>query len=121
MNLFPLRGISANVIPMAIMFNPPYPGRVLREYMGEMEVSEAAVRLGVSRTTFSPVLNGRAGISADMSLRLSEALRMRPEVWSRLQLDYDLWHASRKNKARVEPFVKEFQLDPADSEDPISV
>jgi addiction module HigA family antidote len=121
MNLFPLRGISAKVIPMAIMFNPPYPGRVLREYLGEMEVSEAAAMLGASPTTLSSVLNVRAGISTEMSFRLSEALRMRPEVWSRLQLDYDLWHASRKNRARVEPFVKEFQLDPADSEDPISV
>jgi addiction module HigA family antidote len=90
---------------MAIMFNPPHPGKVLREYLGEMEVSEAAKRLGVSRTTLSRVLNGRAGISADMSLRLSEALRMSPEIWSRLQLDYDLWHASRKRRARVKPFA----------------
>jgi antitoxin HigA-1 len=90
---------------VAIMFNPPHPGRVLREYLGEIEVSEAAARLGVSRTTLSRVLNGRAGISPDMSLRLSEALRMSPEVWSRLQLDYDLWHASRKRRARIKPFV----------------
>jgi addiction module HigA family antidote len=90
---------------MAIMFNPPHPGKVLREYLGDMEVSEAAARLGVSRTTLSRVLNGRAGISADMSLRLSEALRMSPEIWSRLQLDYDIWHASRKKRARVKPFV----------------
>jgi len=90
---------------MAIMFNPPHPGRVLREYLGEMEVSVAAAKLGISRTTLSRVLNGRAGISADMSLRLSEALRMSPEVWSRLQLDYDLWHASRKKRQPVQPFI----------------
>ena len=96
---------------MAIMFNPPHPGRVLREYLGDMEVSEAAARLGVSRTTLSRILNGRAGISADMSLRLSEALRMSPEVWSRLQLDYDLWQASRKKRARVEPFTAEMVSD----------
>jgi addiction module HigA family antidote len=59
---------------MSIMHNPPHPGIVLREYLGEMEVSEAAMRLNVSRTTLSRVLNGRAGISADMSLRLSDAL-----------------------------------------------
>jgi addiction module HigA family antidote len=95
---------------MAIMFNPPHPGKVLREYLGDMEVSEAAARLGVSRTTLSRVLNGRAGISADMSLRLSEALRMSPEVWSRLQLDYDLWHASRKRRARIKPFTNASEL-----------
>ena len=89
---------------MARMFNPPHPGRVLRESLGELEVSEAATRLGVSRTTLSRILNARAGISADMSIRLSEALGMGPEFWSSLQLDYDLWHASRKNRTRVEPF-----------------
>ncbi|HEX4320361.1 MAG TPA: HigA family addiction module antitoxin [Acidobacteriaceae bacterium] len=56
---------------MAIMHNPPHPGKVLQEYLGELDVSEAAMRLGVSRTTLSRVLNGRAGISADMPLRLS--------------------------------------------------
>jgi addiction module HigA family antidote len=90
---------------MAIMFNPPHPGKVLREYFGTLEVSEAATRLGVSRTTLSRILNGRAGISADMSLRLGEALGMGPEFWSSLQLDYDLWHASRKRRARVKPFA----------------
>jgi addiction module HigA family antidote len=89
---------------MGIMFNPPHPGKVLREYFGEMEVSDAAKRLGVSRTALSRILNGRAGISTEMSLRLGEALGMGPEFWSSLQLDYDLWHASRKNRTRVEPF-----------------
>jgi len=90
---------------MAIMFNPPHPGKVLREYFGTMEVSEAATHLGVSRTTLSRILNARAGISADMSLRLGEALGMGPEFWSALQLDYDLWHASRKRRVRVKPFA----------------
>lgn len=90
---------------MAIMFNPPHPGKVLREYFGTMEVSEAAARLGVSRTTLSRILNARAGISADMSIRLGEALGMGPEFWSALQLDYDLWHASRKRRAKIRPFA----------------
>ncbi len=90
---------------MSILFNSPHPERVLREYLGEMEVSEAAKRLGISRTPLSRVLSGRAGISADMSLRLSEELRMSDEIWSRLLLDSDLWKASRKNRAKVDPFV----------------
>jgi addiction module HigA family antidote len=87
------------------MFNPPHPGRVLREYLGELEVSEAATRLGVSRTTLSRILNARAGISADMSIRLSEALGIGPEFWASLQLDYDLWQAAHKSRVRVEPFA----------------
>jgi addiction module HigA family antidote len=91
---------------MAMMHNPPHPGRVLREYLGAMEVSEAAVRLNVSRTTLSRVVNGKSGISADMSLRLSDALGTHPAFWSGLQMDYDLWHASRKRRPRIERFRK---------------
>jgi addiction module HigA family antidote len=91
---------------MSLMHNPPHPGRVLREYLGEMEVADAAMRLNVSRTTLSRVLNGRAGISADMSLRLSDALGTHPAFWSGLQMDYDLWHASRKRRPKIAPFRK---------------
>lgn len=91
---------------MALMHNPPHPGKVLREYLGEMEVSEAAARLKVSRTTLSRVLNGKAGISADMSLRLSDALGTHAAFWSGLQMDYDLWNASRRRRPRVQPFHK---------------
>jgi addiction module HigA family antidote len=86
------------------MHNPPHPGKVLREYLGNMEVSDAAAHLKVSRTTLSRVLNGRAGISADMSLRLSDALGTHPGFWSGLQMDYDLWHASQKRRPKVQPF-----------------
>ncbi|HMD77586.1 MAG TPA: HigA family addiction module antitoxin [Terracidiphilus sp.] len=59
---------------MAEMFNPAHPERVLREWLGEMQVKEAAARLHVSRVTLSRILNCKAGISAEMSLRLSDAL-----------------------------------------------
>ena len=91
---------------MALMHNPPHPGEVLRDYLGSMEVSETAERLRISRTTLSRVLNGRAGISADMSLRLSAALGTHPGFWSGLQLDYDLWQASRKRRPKIQPFHK---------------
>jgi addiction module HigA family antidote len=52
------------------MHNPPHPGLVLREYLGDMAVSTAAKRLWVTRVTLSRVLNGKAGISASMALRL---------------------------------------------------
>lgn len=89
---------------MLLMHNPPHPGKVLREYLGEMDVSEAATRLGVSRTTMSRVLNGKAGISADMSLRLSDALGTHQAFWSGLQMDYDLWHASKKRRPKIQRF-----------------
>jgi addiction module HigA family antidote len=87
-----------------LMHNPPHPGEVLREYLGEMEIAEAAKRLGVTRTTLSRIVNGRAGISAEMSLRLSDALGTHAAFWSGLQLDFDLWHASRKRRPKIQPF-----------------
>lgn len=89
---------------MALMHNPPHPGKVLREYLGTMDVSQAASRLKVSRTTLSRVLNGHAGISADMSLRLADALGTHAAFWSGLQMDYDLWQASRVRRPKITPF-----------------
>jgi antitoxin HigA-1 len=89
---------------MALTHNPPHPGKVLREYLGEFEISEAAARLKVSRTTLSRVLNGRAGISPQISPRLSDALGTRAAFWSVMQMEYDLWHASRKPRPKIQPY-----------------
>jgi len=50
-------------------------------------------------------LNGKAGISADMALRISEAFGTEPELWLRLQDQRDLWIASRKKRVRVKPLA----------------
>lgn len=83
------------------MHNPPHPGRVLREYLGSLSVTEAAKHLGVTRVALSRVLNGAAGISAEMALRLSEALGTTPDLWLGMQAQYDLWQTSRKRRKRV--------------------
>src|SRR5664279_560442 len=76
------------------MFNPPHPGLVLREYLGKSPVSTPPEHLGVSRVTPSRVLNGRPGVSADLALRLADALGTSPELWAGMQSQYDLWVAS---------------------------
>ena len=50
------------------MHNPPHPGEILREWLGDMSVTEAARHLGVARATLSRVLNGSSGIAADMAI-----------------------------------------------------
>lgn len=80
------------------MHNPPHPGEVLRELCLEplgVSVTEAAEALGVSRKTLSAILNGRAGISPEMALRLSIAFDTSPESWLNQQTQYDLWRASQ--------------------------
>ncbi|MFZ0707762.1 MAG: HigA family addiction module antitoxin [Candidatus Korobacteraceae bacterium] len=87
-----------------MIFNPAHPGEVLRDYLGEMSVAEAAERLGVTRAHLSRILNGRAGVSAPMSLRLSAALGTSPEFWLKMQMQYDLWRAQKTKRPKVRPF-----------------
>ena len=83
------------------MHNPPHPGLVLREYLGNTAVSTAADNLRVTRVTLSRVLNGKAGISASMALRLAAALGTSPDLWMNMQAQYDLWQARRRKQPTV--------------------
>jgi addiction module HigA family antidote len=56
------------------MYDPAHPGEVLRDYLGESDVTSVAERLQVARTTLSRVLNGHAGISAPMAIRPANVL-----------------------------------------------
>ena len=87
-----------------MIFNPAHPGEVLKDYLGEMTIGEAARRLGVTRAHLSRIVNGRAGISAPMSLRLAAALGTSPEFWLKMQLQYDLWQARRAKMPKVRRF-----------------
>ncbi|MBL8296664.1 MAG: HigA family addiction module antidote protein [Bryobacterales bacterium] len=86
-----------------MMHNPPHPGEVLRTLCLEplnLTVTAAARSLGVSRKTLSSILNGHAGISPEMAVRLSIAFDTSAESWLNQQLQYDLWHAE-KNRRRL--------------------
>jgi addiction module HigA family antidote len=88
---------------MAIqMHNPPHPGEILRGLCLEplsLSVTDAAKALGVSRKTLSAVLNGRAGISPEMAVRLSIAFDTTAESWLNQQVQYDLWLAEKRRKS----------------------
>ena len=60
-----------------MLFNPSHPGEVLKDYLGDMTVKEAARRLGVTRPNLSRILNGRAGISAVIACGLPRRCRTR--------------------------------------------
>lgn len=83
------------------MFNPPHPGEVLRDYLGKVTVTDAARHLGITRAALSRILNGSAGISAEMALRLSDALGTTPELWTGMQAQYDLSIASKRRRKRL--------------------
>jgi antitoxin HigA-1 len=89
-----------------MIFNPAHPGEVLRDYLGDMTVGEAASRLGITRAHLSRILNGHAGVTASMSLRLSAALGTSADFWLKMQLQRDLWLAQRARLPKVLPFPR---------------
>lgn len=88
-----------------MIFNPAHPGEVLRDYLGNMRVGDAASWLGITRAHLSRILNGHGGITANMSLRLSAALGTSPDFWLKMQMNYDLWvEQKRSSRINVLPF-----------------
>ena len=89
-----------------LMHDPPHPGEVLKELCLEplgLTVTDAAKALGVSRKTLSMVVNGRAGISPEMAIRLSIAFDTSAESWLNQQIQFDLWQAKQhRNELKVE-------------------
>jgi antitoxin HigA-1 len=91
---------------MVRMHNPPHPGEVLAETVlrkdGGISVTEFAKALGVSRVALSRVVNGRAAVSAELAIRLAAALGGSAESWLNMQVAYDLWHAEKRRRPRIE-------------------
>lgn len=87
-----------------MLHNPPHPGEILREEVLaplKLSVSEAAVRLGMSRVALSRVLNCRAAISPDLAVRLERAGVSSARVWLGMQGAYDLWQAQQRPQPEV--------------------
>ena len=91
------------------MKNPPHPGRIVRQECIEplgITVTEAAKALGVTRQALNNLVNGKAGVSPQMAIRLSKAFGGTPEVWLGLQMDYDLARAEKHaHRIKVERLV----------------
>ncbi len=84
------------------MHNPPHPGGIVRRQCLELlglSVTAAAKALGVTRQALSDLVNERAAVSLDMSIRLSKAFGADPETWLGLQMAHDLWCARARARA----------------------
>src|SRR5215470_18060911 len=80
------------------MKNPLHPGRIVRQECIKplkLTVTKAAKYLGVTRQALNNLVNEKAGISAEMAIRLSKAFGSSPEVWLGLQAQYDLAEAEK--------------------------
>ena len=92
------------------MKNPPHPGHSIKDACLDplgLNVTEAAKVLGIARHTLSRVLNGHAGLSPEMAIRLEKAGWLNADHWLRLQTAYDLAQARQHESAikveRYEP------------------
>ncbi len=85
------------------MKNPPHPGEIVKfdclEAAG-LSVTAGADALGVTRQALSNLVNGSAGISPEMAIRLEKAFGGTAEHWLRLQMAYDLAQL-RKTAAKI--------------------
>ncbi len=90
------------------MKDPPHPDLSVRLNCLEpfsLSVTAGAKVLGVSRTTLSRLINGQAGVSAEMAIRLARAFGATPEIWLRMQAAYDLAQARlREAEIHVQPY-----------------
>ena len=92
-----------------IQHNAPHPGRILRYHVDATRktVTDVAKGLGISRKVLSDILNGKAGITAEMAMRLAKAFHTSPELWVNLQSNFEL---SKAVKSVDTSSVEEFEL-----------
>lgn len=91
------------------MNKPVHPGRVVRNtclQAFDLNITQAAKLLGVTRLTLSKIVNEKSGISPDMAIRLSKAFGSTPETWLQMQLAHEL-AVARKHEAKIK--VKRFE------------
>ena len=83
------------------MTNPPHPGDFIRTEVVQppgLSVTAAAAALRVSRPALSSLLNGRAGLSGDMALRIEKAFGVKMDTLMRMQASYDIAQTRKREK-----------------------
>ena len=90
------------------MKNPPHPGRIVRQDCIDalnLTVTKTAELLGVTRQALNNLVNEKAGISAEMAIRLEKLGWSTADQWMRLQAAYNLAQARhRQDQIEVERY-----------------
>ena len=87
------------------MYDPPHPGGILKEALENVPttITAFAAYLGVSRVNLSRVLNCRAGITPEMSIRIGQAFGQSSDIWFKMKNAYDFWQASQLKRKKIKP------------------
>ena len=91
-----------------MIHKPLHPGVIIKDILIDntnLTISEAANRLGVTRTTLSRLLNQHAGVSPEMALRLSKLLNTSIDVWVNLQSQYDIWNVAHQPISGIDNII----------------
>jgi|688.fasta_scaffold1684327_1 addiction module HigA family antidote len=87
-----------------IQHSPPHAGEILQEYYLEplgLTISDAAKKLLITRPNLSSIVNGKAGLSPLMAVKLSKAFNTSPQYWMNIQASHDLWEVMKKEKNTI--------------------
>ena len=94
------------------MHNPAHPGLLVQEYLDGLKeqgkpisLAQLAQHIGVTRNTLSRIVNGRQGLTADVALRLHDALGVSAELLLRMQVARDIWLSQQKNRPPIQPLL----------------
>lgn len=91
-----------------MIHEPLHPGVIIKDILIDstgLTISDAADRLGVTRTTLSRLLNKHAGVSPEMALRLSKLLNTSVDIWINLQSQYDIWNVINHHVSSINNIV----------------
>ena len=93
------------------MYNPAHAGELVSEWLDGLKeegqtitVTELADRIKVTRTLLSRIIHGKAPVSADIALRLHDALGISADLLMRVQSKHSLWVESQKQRPEIKPF-----------------
>lgn len=90
------------------MYNPAHPGKLIQEYLNGLKeqgtvisLAQLAAHIGITRTTLSRIVNGHQALTADIALRLHEALGVSPELLLKMQIARDIWDNQQKPRPHI--------------------
>lgn len=90
------------------MYNPAHPGKLIQEYLNGLKeegtaisLTQLAAHIGITRTTLSRIVNGHQALTADIALRLQEALGVSPELLLKMQVVRDIWENQQKPRSPI--------------------
>ncbi len=88
---------------------PLHPGEVLQEeFLSPLGMSQnkLAIALRVPARRINEIVLGKRGVTADTALRLARFLKMSPQFWLGLQMDYELDLAEDAIEDKIEKEIQ---------------